>query len=754
MRYRIFSLIVLITLFQNLSAQNKPKDAWYEKMDIGPTWMNTFDDYFQGKKRDGAIKGISIDLGEGWRGLFDTETLRLVRVSQETIEWGGTPWSGQHGKIIAMGNQNPLQSTAIGSAWADTEGSFDDKRKLPGFGNMPHAMFTGHYRYGREVVLEYTVNGTKVLDYLSRDGSNVTRTLNFSTRAKALTMLVADEKGDFTIAADGLSAKSADGLEVVAKGGVKLIVVAGKASRLLAEIPAGKTELTAQIGFARNATPVLAKAADFKKLISGGPGIWKEIITTAGVVSDRIDSAYVTDVATLPDNNPWGSNLRFGGFDFIDADSAALSTWNGDVWVVKGLKGDWKELKWQRIASGLFEPLGVKVVRDEIYVNGRDQITKLIDLNGDGEVDYYKTFNRDVYVSKNFHEFAFDLQADKEGNFYFAKAGPVRGGGRNFEQILPHHGIVAKISPDGKKFEVIATGLRAPGGISVGPEGQITTGENEGTWQPCCKINFMNAKDAPAFFGTEPTRQTLTDAPYTEPLVYLPMDVDNSGGSQVWVPDFAKFGLNTGELIHLSYGKSSLYRVLPVVQNGKMQGGVVKLPVTLQSSAMRARFHPDGSLFVLGFRGWQTNAPTNCAFQRVRYKSDVSVKIPEKLEYTDTGVKLYFSTVLDEELATDITSYSAQRWNYVRGPQYGSGEFSVDSPDKESLEKALTSESQKHRNRDTVKISSAKLSKDGKIVELVLDGMKPSMSLKVAYDLENTDGVVMMGEIHATVYGK
>lgn len=249
-------------------------------------------------------------------------------------------------------------------------------------------------------------------------------------------------------------------------------------------------------------------------------------------------------------------------------------------------------------------------------------------------------------------------------------------------------------------------------------------------------------------------RQTLTDAPYTEPLVYLPMDVDNSGGSQVWVTDFAKFGLKAGELIHLSYGKSTLYRVLPVQHNGKTQGGVVKLPVTLQSSAMRARFHQDGSMYVLGFRGWQTNAPTNCAFQRIRYNPEVGVKIPEKLEYTETGVKIHFPTELDEELATDITSYSGQRWNYVRGPQYGSGEFSVDTPDQAALDKAQTSESQKHKMRDTLKITSAKLSKDGKVVELAIDGMKPSMSVKIAYDLEDKDGEVMIAEIHATVYGK
>jgi len=752
MQITVIQSLIFGLLIQVLCAQNKPNGAWFEKMDIGPAWMNTFDDYIDGKKRGGTLKGIAIDLDEGWRGLFDTETLQLVSIYQGGIQWGGTPWKGNHGALVTLDNKVPLQITASGIGWADPEGSFEDKRAIKGFGNLPHATFSGHYRHGREVVLEYTVNGREVMDHLTRDGSTVTRALRFSPHGQPLTMVVADEIEDFQIAADGKSAKSANGLEVVVSAGGKLLTDSSKASRLLVEIAADKSEIITQLGFARNAIPILGKVPDFKKLTSGGPGIWQEIITTAGVVSDKKDSSYVTDVATLPEKNPWGANLRFGGFDFIDGDSAALSSWNGDVWIVRGLEGDWKELKWQRIASGLFEPLGVKVVDGQIYVNGRDQITKLIDLNGDGETDYFKVFNRDVYITKNFHEFAFDLQTDKAGNFYFSKGGPVRDGGRNFEKILPHHGIIAKISPDGKKFEVIATGLRAPGGLGIGPDGQITTGENEGSWQPCCKINFMNIKDAPAFFGTEPTRQDLADAPYTAPLVYLPMDVDNSGGSQIWLPDFAKFGLKTGELIHLSYGKSSLYRVLPVVRNGKMQGGVVKLPVNLQSSAMRARFHPDGSLFVLGFRGWQTNAPSICAFQRIRHNPEVGLKLPEKLEYTDTGVKIHFPTELDAELATDPSSYSAQRWNYVRGPQYGSGEFSVDAPDTEALEKALQSESLKHRSRDTVKISSAKLSSDGKVVELVLDGMKPSMSLKVAYDLENTDGDVMIGEIHATVY--
>jgi hypothetical protein len=179
---------------------------------------------------------------------------------------------------------------------------------------------------------------------------------------------------------------------------------------------------------------------------------------------------------------------------------------------------------------------------------------------------------------------------------------------------------------------------------------------------------------------------------------------------------------------------------------------VVRLPITLKSSAMRARFHPDGSMYVLGFRGWQTNAASECAFQRIRHNSGTIVPVPEKLEYTATGIRLKFPSKLAKDVAEDATSYGAERWNYVRGPQYGSGEFSIDSPDLEAEKQALVKETQGYRKHDTVAIESAKLLPDGQTVELALAGMKPAMTLRVTYDVEDTDGKVMKGELDATVY--
>jgi len=724
----------------------KPKGEWYKDMEIGPAWSNTFGDYLKDEKRTAALKGVLLDLGGDYKALFDTETLRLVTSYKGGIEWGGTPWTGKHGTLISLPDKKPVFNTVSGPGWADGSGSLDDKRTIPGYGNLKHGSYKGYFRNGRTIVFEYVINGTPVLETIGQSDGVVTRSLKIGKRSADLVVLVADED---SVAADvaGGSAKSAGGLSVVTTGGLKLRATNG---RLVGELPKGG-EVTVQIAMARGASAKAGPVPDFASLIKGGAPLYPEILETSGSVSKDKDSAYVTDQITLPDNNPWKANLRFGGFDFIDEDSAALSSWNGDVWVVRGLKGDWSKLKWQRIASGLFETLGLKVVNGAIYVNGRDQITQLIDLNGDGETDYFKVFNRDVIITANFHEFAFDLQTDKEGNFYFAKASPVRGGGRGFDKILPNNGIVAKISKDGSKFEVIATGLRAPGGLSVGPNGEITTGENEGTWQPRCKINFARASQLPVFWGTEPSRGALKDAKFTEPLCYLPMEADNSGGSQVWVPKSAKFGLGEGELIHLSYGQSSVYRVLPVNKQGTLQGGVTKLPITLQSSAMRARFATDGSLYVLGFRGWQTNAATECAFQRVRYNGQ-PLPVPAKLDYTPKGVKITFTRKLDAELAADPTSYKVERWNYVRGPMYGSGEFSVDTPDPEAEKAAIDKESKDIRKHDAASVESATLAADGKTVELVIAGMKPSHQLQVSFDLEDTGGEVLKGDIYATVH--
>jgi hypothetical protein len=238
---------------------------------------------------------------------------------------------------------------------------------------------------------------------------------------------------------------------------------------------------------------------------------------------------------------------------------------------------------------------------------------------------------------------------------------------------------------------------------------------------------------------------------YNPPLCHFPMEVDNSSGSQVWVTG-DRFGPLQGHMLHLSYGTSSIYQVLHEEKGELAQGGVVRLPVQLGSSAMRARFHPaDGQLYVCGLKGWQTNAAREAAFQRVRYTGKPE-PLPSSLRAVQGGLEIGFDVALNRELTEDLDSWAVARWNYVFGPQYGSPEVSAAAPDEAVLSQALETEMHDYKQHDTVSVASAHLSSDGKRVFLAIPDIGPVMQMHVKADLETTDGEVVVFDLYHTIH--
>jgi hypothetical protein len=67
--------------------------------------------------------------------------------------------------------------------------------------------------------------------------------------------------------------------------------------------------------------------------------------------------------------------MRPSGFDFLPGGRrAAVCTWDGDVWLVDGIDNPARGLTWQRIASGLFQPLGLKVVEGRISTTAATEL--------------------------------------------------------------------------------------------------------------------------------------------------------------------------------------------------------------------------------------------------------------------------------------------------------------------------------------------------------------------------------------------
>jgi len=262
-------------------------------------------------------------------------------------------------------------------------------------------------------------------------------------------------------------------------------------------------------------------------------------------------------VLTPPASNPWNAQVRFSGIDFLGDDSAALCTWDGDVWTVTGLAAADGKVSWRRIASGLYQPLGLKVIDGAIHVGCRDRIAALRDLDGDGCTDGYDTFNSDHQVTEHFHEFAMGLETDAEGNLYYAKSAR-----HALPAVVPHHGTLLKVARDGSSTEIVANGFRAANRVCVQPDGTFFVTDQEGHWNPKNRINHVRRG---GFFGNMFEYHDVTDssdAAMEPPLAWMTNAFDRSPAELLRVPANTWQPLER-RLVELSYREGRIHLVLP-----------------------------------------------------------------------------------------------------------------------------------------------------------------------------------------------
>lgn len=746
----------------------------------GPFWSGTI---MRSRNQAAAMKGLAVTLGPDQRSyvVYDLDTMRLaVAWSGEFLEFGNTLTKIEWPPPPRVKGTNVVLETTMGPGWANQAGSFADPRERQQ-GPLPKdwAHHRGVYVHGDQVVLSYTVGNVGVLEMpgliAGAGGPVFTRTLQFEGDAGPVSLLIATGISGSAGSADAAGPRVYAGpggrpLNVAQTGldaGAKFTVT--EDGRLLLQAAKVRANTPFKVLFTSTGELRTGPANDVRPLTKGGPARWTESIVTEGRLNTGGgDGSYVVDTITEPFPNPYNVSVFFGGHDFLPDGRAALCTFHGDVWVVSGLDDTLGRLTWKRFATGLFQPLGLKVVNGLIHVAGRDQITRLHDLNGDGEADFYENFNNDTVVTPNYHEFVLDLHTDSKGNFYYAKGAP-------WEPTVtsPHQGTILKVSPDGKKLEVFATGLRAPNGMTVGPDDTVLVGDNQGHWMPSSKLNLVRPG---AFLGMVPAAQRELKMRYTngveitvnpsdpaareahnlkgwndrkwpelmpvpvsydEPVAWLPMRWDNSSGGQVYVTS-DKWGPFKGAPLFMSYGKCLLYAVLMDNVDGTVQATLAPFDLKFASGVMRGRFNDrDGQLYLSGLKGWQNAASRDGGFYRVRYTGK-PVRLPVKAHAAQNGIQLTFATELEAKTAEDAESYAVELWDYRYTGNYGSPEVSVKAPGQ--------------NGHDKLDVKSAKLSADRKTLFLEVIGLQVADQFSVKYAVNTADGTELRSEIIGTIH--
>ena len=382
-------------------------------------------------------------------------------------------------------------------------------------------------------------------------------------------------------------------------------------------------------------------------------------------------------------------------------------------------------MSWRRIASGLFQPLGAKIVNGEIYVTCRDQLVRLVDLNGNGETDYYEGFNSDHQVTEHFHEFAMGLQADTDGNFYYAKSAR-----HARTQLVEHHGTLIKVSADGNKSEIIANGFRAANGVCINPDGTFYVTDQEGHWNPQNRINWV--KPSGRFYGnmySYGAPDDSSDAVMEQPLCWVTKGFDRSPSELFWV-DSKKWGALDGKLVNISYGLGCLEIIPHEVLDGQPQGGATRLPIPIFSTGiMRGRFNSDEHLYVCGMAAWGTSRmQLPGGFYRIR-ATGKPVYVPVVIKATRKGVQLTFSQEL-AALSINIDNFAVSTWALKRTKNYGS----------------------KHYDTTSLEVTGAHLSKDGKKITLGIPKIAPCWQMEIKYNIKGINGEKIEDRIHNTIH--
>lgn len=443
---------------------------------------------------------------------------------------------------------------------------------------------------------------------------------------------------------------------------------------------------------------------------------------------------------------PEGARIEVGGMDFLPDGRLVLSTRRGQVWIVDDpLAADPAQAKFHLFAEGLQEGLGLTVVDGEIYVLQRSELSILRDKDGDGRCDEIETVSNQWGLSGNYHEFAYGLPRDPQGNFYVAFN--VSFGDPWWHGRAPvfGRGWILQIAPDGTTLP-FAMGFRSPAGLGTNAAGELFMTDNQGDWEPACPIHHVQEG---RFYGHPASLQWTSDydngrvmpsdtvPPKRErenAAAWIPYDWSRSAGQILCDRTGGKFGPFGDQLFVAELTNGLVVRADLEKVRGEYQGAVWLFRQHI-GSAVRLCFAKDGTLFCgMTDRGWGGQPPGD-GVARVRWTGVVPMEM-QHVRLRQDGFEIEFTEPVKAGAAIDPSKMLVQQYDYNWWWEYGSP---VQREKKLPVGKATLSPDRRKLVLSDVALEPARMARfrlDG----VVSESGKPLLHDEVAYTINQLPG--------------
>jgi len=387
--------------------------------------------------------------------------------------------------------------------------------------------------------------------------------------------------------------------------------------------------------------------------------------------------------------------LEVGGMATLPDGSLAICTRRGQVWIVSNptISGNDKPV-FKLFASGLHEPLGLAYNDGAIYVTQRSELTRLTDIDGDGQADEYKKI-ASWPLSGNYHEYSYGPTFLPNGNMLVTlNVGWSNSLGHGVS-LVPWRGWTMEITPDGKMMP-FAAGMRSPAGYGMNAEGDFFYTENQGDWVGSGRISHVEKGD---FLGNaeslewsdlpgSPVTLKKNDIPDTgEPLYDVAQRVPGLKVPAVWLPHGilgistsglltddtkGKFGPFANQVFVGDQGQSKIMRVDFEKVNGQYQGVVFPFREGFSSGILRMVWGNDASMFVgMTSRGWSSTGKELFSLQRLVWTGRIPFEM-KTIKAKPDGFEIEFTEPIDKKLAENPANYNVTGFNYKYQAEYGS----------------------------------------------------------------------------------